>query len=124
MKKILVIEDHELTRDVVTDILVDEGYEVCALPAYDEITLQAFHPNLILLDIYLHREDGRDICRHLRTFQLYRCFPIILFSAYIWDEQTALESGATEFLRKPFELVDFITCIERNLLSFHCIHAE
>lgn len=111
--KILVIDDHKFTLDVVTDILADEDcydvYAYSALPRLDFVKI--LKPDVILLDCMLQHADGRHICDIMKRDPVLRTVPVIIFSAYLDAAKTVLAAGADAFLKKPFDIDDLLSMI-------------
>ncbi len=107
MKKIIVVDDDEAILDVVNIVLSEEGYVV-----ETHTTGKALYhlsdqlPHLIILDILLSGEDGREICTYLKTNAATKSIPIILFSAHSHgDIFSRLPHNYYEyFLSKPFDI--------------------
>jgi DNA-binding response OmpR family regulator len=81
------------------------------------IMYEALHevqPDLVLLDVNLEIDDGRDVCRKLRSGHLLKC-PVILFSANPYNLQSYRDYGANATINKPFDLPD-ITNLVNSLL--------
>ncbi len=103
MKKILVADDEELIRRLVSDFLVQEGYEpLLAVDGDEALAVFEEHPDtaLMILDIMMPGTDGWEVCRKVReTSQL----PIIMLSARSteFDQLTAFDAGADDYVTKP-----------------------
>ena len=116
MKKILVVDDDIGILEMVQLVLEDEGYEVQA-----RLNGACFHqmrsdlPDLILLDVLLSGEDGRELCQRLKGDERTRHIPVILFSAHFSERDIPAMSGADAFLPKPFHLLELIDLVERYL---------
>lgn len=104
MKKILVADDEELIRRLVSDFLTLEGYEVIQADDGD-VALELFEKNpdvaLFILDIMMPNLDGWSVCREIRKKSNA---PIIMLSARAqdYDQLTAFEAGADDYVTKPF----------------------
>ena len=114
MKKILVVDDDEDIVDVVKFILISHGFDVhthsTSLNVPDVV--KDYHPNLILLDIRLFGKSGTEICKELKQ---KHTFPIILFSADTKMGKEFSEYNADDFIKKPFDVNEFITKISSHL---------
>jgi len=106
MKRILVIEDHELNMDLLVQLLEDD-YEV--LTARDgaaglEMAL-AECPDLILMDLSLPVIDGWEVARRLKAQSSVSEVPVIALTAHAMrgDEEKARECGCDEYLTKPLD---------------------
>ncbi len=116
-KRILLVEDEDLIRDMLTVALEEEGYEVLNVSngrsalnilQNQELSDDRFNPDLIILDLMLPEVNGLDICRLLR----YQgdITPIIVISAKgsETDRVLGLEVGADDYLTKPFSMRELI----------------
>jgi len=117
MKKILVVDDDEGIREVVTLILSQEGFRVETAQNSDEVIKKAFHfhPELILLDILLSEDDGRNICQELKSQDDLNFIPIVMMSAYPSAENTVIHCGADGFIAKPFLIEDLLNMVHKYM---------
>ena len=118
-KKILVLDD-DLDILVVVQLLFKlKGFNVMAISQWEEIyeKVENFQPDLILLDVLLSGNDGRDICKVLRRKPSTKHIPVVLFSANPAVEKTASECFASDFVHKPFEVSELMKTINRHLDS-------
>src|SRR5205085_4540524 len=116
MKKILVVDDDENILEMVQLVLEDEGYQVETSP--NGACFQQMHgelPNLILLDILLSGEDGRELCRLLKSREQTRHIPVILFSAHFNARNITAMNGADAFLSKPFHINELVSLVKRYI---------
>ena len=103
MKKIIVADDEELIRRLVSDFLVQEGYEPLLANDGDE-ALRLFELNpdtaLLILDIMMPNIDGWEVCRRIRERSTV---PIIMLTARSteYDQLTAFDAGADDYVTKP-----------------------
>lgn len=113
-RRILYIEDHDDTRELVTLLLVQKSYEVITGTTIESgVALAgagAF--DLYLLDSWLPDGSGLDLCKQIRQFD--KTTPILFYSAaaYAADSELALKSGAQAYLVKPShpsDLCDLVT---------------
>jgi DNA-binding response OmpR family regulator len=104
-RRILVIDDDLDLLMLLERYLDQKGYAVetaASLPEGEEIYEQ-FYPHLILLDINIHGEDGRQLCWKLKHQAADRC-KIIMMSGYDYSTGRAVLFGADELLPKPLNL--------------------
>ncbi len=117
-KRILIADDDAGITEAVKLLLEDEGYQVEVSLSGTEIKqLDQPLPALLVLDVWMAGEDGREICQYLKSQERTRAMPIILFSANQNVEQIAQEAGADDFLLKPFDLDDLLNKIEHFVLA-------
>jgi two-component system response regulator MprA len=107
--RVLIVEDDEAIADVVRRALRQEGHEVrTAGDGADALTLaEEFVPDLVVLDLGLPRLDGVEVCRRLRAAG---DVPILILTARteVEDRVEGLDSGADDYLTKPFELSELL----------------
>jgi CheY-like chemotaxis protein len=111
-KKILIVDDEPDILEILQLILEEEGYlthTAANIPPLDG--LLRFQPDLILLDVLLSGSDGRAICRQLKSQSSTEHIPIVLMSAHGKAAAARAESGADDFLAKPFDLSVLLTTI-------------
>jgi two-component system, cell cycle response regulator DivK len=113
--KALVVEDVELNRDLLVQLLEDRYEIVTAADGEEAVELaSAERPAVILMDIGLPRLDGLDAVRAIRSNPLLATTPIVAITSHVMshDREQALEAGCDEFIAKPidedvlFELLD------------------
>ncbi|MHB1050099.1 MAG: response regulator [Bacteroidota bacterium] len=116
---ILVVDDEDALRTVLSSELQSEGYSVVSASDGDEAisVLQQKSFDLVLLDIKMPRVDGFEVLRFLK--ERYPKTKVIMLTGFA-DLKNAIESkklGAEDFVSKPYDLVDLLTTIERVLSS-------
>jgi len=108
MAKILLVEDNELNRDMLTRRLERRGYEViCAVDGEQGVRLALDQaPELILMDIGLPVMDGWEATRRLKETRATQTIPIIALTAHamVGVREKALEAGCDEYDTKPIDL--------------------
>ena len=116
MTKILLVEDSEMSRDMLARRLARRGYEVViAVDGGQGVTLaQTEAPDLILMDMNLPVLDGSEATRQLRAVPATRSIPIIALTAHAMsgDRGKALEAGCDDYDTKPIELERLLGKIE------------
>ena len=110
MNRILVIDDNRAILDVVKVILEGQGYivEVCSSGEDAIDCTAAFQPSLIILDVFLAGQDGREICRRLKSSPDTKDIPIIMFSAQSKMEEVLTQCNANDFIAKPFDVSELM----------------
>ena len=110
-ERILVIEDNELNRELVTDLLEASGFIVYqAREAEEGLRLAREHlPELVLMDLSLPGMDGLAATRALREEPAIQHLTVIALTAHAMkgDEQTALRAGCNGYLTKPIDTRTF-----------------
>jgi len=121
MHTILLVEDNELNRDMLSRRLVRKGYRV--LTAEDgregvELASSAL-PHLVLMDMSLPVLDGWEATRLLKSDPRTRSIPVIALTAHAMsgDEKKAYEAGCDDFDTKPVDLPRLLGKIEAALLK-------
>lgn len=107
MAKILLVEDDEMNRDMLSRRLERRGYQVVIAVDGDQgVRLaQAEAPDLILMDMSLPVLDGWEATRQLKAAPATRSIPIIALTAHAMagDRERALEAGCDDYDSKPIE---------------------
>ena len=108
MPKILLVEDNEMNRDMLSRRLQRKGYSVITADDGEKGLLLARSetPDLILMDISLPVMSGWEVTRLLKANESTRHIPIIALTAHAWvtDRQKAIEAGCDDYDTKPVEL--------------------
>ncbi|MFN7209508.1 MAG: response regulator transcription factor [Aggregatilineales bacterium] len=112
MAKILIVEDDSTLADTLADNLQEEGYEVFSTRDGENALalIRSKLPDLIVLDIMLPTLDGLSVCRIIRKDPATLHIPIIMLTARGTevDKIVGLESGADDYVVKPFGLGEFL----------------
>ncbi len=118
-KKILLVVDDEVSLLKTTLIRLNKsGYEAFgAADGQQGLDMaRGNRPDLILLDVYLPGMHGDEVAKILKKDPLLKSIPIVLISAVDETlEEKARESGADDFLSKPFEAEELLAMIEKYL---------
>ena len=117
--RILLVEDNEANRRLMSDYLSYRGYEVFALADGTQlaVTLDEFCPQIILLDLKLPVIDGYMLLEQLQQQDDWKKIPTIVVSAYAFqrDQERALSLGARRYLVKPIRLSQLTDVIREEL---------
>jgi DNA-binding response OmpR family regulator len=113
-KKIMIADDDPGIVDAVEMLLEFEGYEVTStVDGTTVLEMKDELPDLLLLDIWMSGEDGRDICKKFKESELTKDIPVIMISASRDVRESAIAAGANDFLAKPFEMNELLQKVER-----------
>ena len=125
MTRILLVEDNEMNRDMLSRRLVRRGYQVLiAVNGVEGIEMARREtPDVILMDMSLPDVDGWETTRRMRSDEALRAIPIIALTAHAMagDREKALAAGCDEYDTKPVDLEQLIMKI--TTLIDHSPHA-
>ena len=119
MPKILVIEDNELSRDMLARRLSRRGYQV--IQAFDGrrgiAMAHAQLPDLIVMDMSLPEIDGWEATRRLKADSATRAIPIVALTAHAMasDRQKAMDAGCDGYYTKPVDFESLVRAMEALL---------
>lgn len=103
---ILVIDDMEINREILAEIIRDMGYEVTLAESGEDalVSIRDCPPQLILTDISMPGMDGYELCRRLKEKEKTRDIPVIFISAYDAPEDIVegFSIGGEDYITKPF----------------------
>src|SRR5215210_2825630 len=119
MPRILLVEDNEMNRDMLSRRLARKGYEVLLAEdgARGVAAAAAERPDLVLMDMSLPVLDGWEATRRLKADPGTRAIPVIALTAHAMstDRERAAEAGCDDYDTKPIELPRLLEKIERLL---------
>ena len=117
--KLLLVEDNEMNRDMLTRRLQRKGYEVVIAVNGREAIERAREdtPDLVLMDLSLPEVDGWEATRILKEDPATRSIPIIALTAHAMagEKERTLAAGCNEYDTKPIELPRLLSKIQRQL---------
>ena len=118
LPSILVVDDNEDNAHIIRDYLEARGYQIFVAYNGDE-AMELFEqekPSLVLLDVMMPGRDGWQVCREMKESDSGRGVRVIMVTALQdWtDKRQAIETGADDFVEKPFELARLAMVVERN----------
>jgi two-component system cell cycle response regulator DivK len=118
-KRILVIEDQADNRQILSDLLTNEGYQVIEARDGEEGVKAATveRPDLILMDIQLPLLDGYEATRRIKADPALSAIPIIVVTSYSLggDEAKARAAGCDDFVPKPFSRHQLLAKVREHL---------
>ncbi len=119
MARILLVEDNEMNRDMLSRRLERRGYEVIVAVDGEEgvARARAEMPDLVLMDMSLPVLDGWEATRQLKAAPETKSIPVIALTAHAMagDREKALEAGCDDYDTKPVELPNLLAKIEALL---------
>ncbi len=105
--KILIIDDNQGILFVMKQALELKDHHVRTVSSFEGVdAIVEFSPDIIFLYVSLADQDGRAVCRELKSNNATKDIPIIMLTAYSDAHKLAKEATADDFLSKPFELED------------------
>ena len=117
---ILVVDDNDDNAEIVRALLESRGFSVLVAHDGDEALalFDSTRPALVLLDVLMPGRSGWEVCRLMRQHTEHgRAVRIIMLTALsAWnDKQSALQTGADDYVTKPIDLADLELRVRRNL---------
>lgn len=118
-KTILYVEDNEMNRKIVRDLLKRTTYTLVEAFDGEAGVAKAFEikPDLILMDIQLPKISGMEAMRQIRADASFAATPIVAITSFALsgDDQKAKAAGATAYLAKPYSPLDLLGLIRKLL---------
>ena len=119
LTRVLIVDDDQVIQQLLEVNLELEGYEIAKASNGEEALaqVQAFNPELVLLDVMMPKLDGREVCRRIKADPATKHIPVIFLSARAQDMDvtSGLDLGASAYVTKPFDPVDLIETVEKVL---------
>jgi DNA-binding response OmpR family regulator len=123
LPSILVVDDNEDNANIIKDYLGARGYPISVAYSGDEAMalFESVKPSIILLDVMMPGMDGWQVCREMKASSAGKDIRVIMVTALQdWmDKRQAIETGADDYVEKPFELAKLATVVERNVAQLH-----
>jgi two-component system, cell cycle response regulator DivK len=118
--KILLVEDNEMNRDMLSRRLLRKGFEVVmAVDGGQAVTMaESEHPDLILMDMSLPVIDGWEATRRVKAAEATAHIPVIALTAHAMsgDREKALDAGCDDYDTKPIEMPRLLEKIDALLV--------
>ncbi len=118
--RILVVDDNHDNANIIRQYLeAVHGYQVSVAHDGNEALrlMDVEHPGIVLLDVMMPGRDGWDVCRTMKGHPQLGCTTRVIMVTALDDlvnKRQALQSGADDFLEKPFDFTKLIATIRRN----------
>ena len=108
-ERILIVDDHPLTRDALAGLLRQNGFDVVGEAAGGAEAIElagTLKPDLVLLDLSMPEMDGLTAMREIRKRPNWKKLPIIAITAKAMrdDQEKAIEAGANDYIAKPIDI--------------------
>ena len=117
--KILLLDDNKDLLLIVQIILKGQGYDTVQAGCIEEAVqkIKIHKPALILMDVFIKDEDGRELCSQLKKSNETNWIKIILMSGIESDNGALYSIGADDFMQKPFDYDDLLQRVQRQMVS-------
>jgi DNA-binding response OmpR family regulator len=117
MKKVLVFDDDIGILEVTKIILKDKGYKVKTLSTFENAfkNIDTFCPDMILIDLWMPGINGEEIVKQIKMSPEKHTIPVVILSASKNTQEIAKESGADDFLCKPFDINDLEEIVDKYI---------
>ena len=116
MERILVVDDEEGLRSIISQVLSDDGYEVTTAPS-GEAALEIFKNtpfSIVMTDVFMGKMTGIDLLHEIKALDPNSQVVIMTSNASLESATAALRSGAYDYVTKPFEDLDAISSVIRR----------
>jgi twitching motility two-component system response regulator PilG len=118
-KSVLIVDDSQAALDALTSAFEDAGYDVTSATDGEEVfrKMAAANPDALLLDIYMPKLNGADVCRLVKAHPHWKKTYLVLMSSRISEHETDIyrRIGADQVLRKPFDPAQAVAMVDRAL---------
>ena len=120
-EKILVADDEQEIRNLLDHFLKGQGYEVVlASDGNQALKLAAEeNPQVIILDIKMPGLDGLEVCKRLKEKEQTKLIPVIVITGFADNKMAALNTGADDFVNKPFDMAEISSRVKSALRIRH-----
>ncbi len=120
-KRILVVDDSQAAIDALVSAFEEAGFEVASAVDGEEVfrKMSAADPDALLLDIYMPKLNGADVCRLIKAHPHWKKTFLVLMSSRISDRETDMyrRIGADRILKKPFDPAAAVAMVEQALAA-------
>ena len=126
--KILLVEDNEMNRDMLSRRLLRKGFEVVmAVDGGQAVSMaESEHPDLILMDMSLPVIDGWEATRRVKAAEATAHIPVIALTAHAMsgDREKALSAGCDDYDTKPIDMPRLLSKIDAQLERVKAVHGS
>ena len=116
-RSVLIVDDSQAVLDALTSAFEEAGYDVSSATDGEEVfrKMAAANPDALLLDIYMPKLNGADVCRLVKAHPHWKKTYLVLMSSRISDREMDMyrRIGADEILKKPFDPAHAVALVER-----------
>jgi twitching motility two-component system response regulator PilH len=119
VSNVLVVEDSPPQREMITNLLKENGMEVTTandgVEALEQI--KGFRPDIVVMDIVMPRMNGYELCRHLKRDPQTKEVPVVMCSTKgeDFDRHWGMKQGADAYIAKPFQPQELIGTVRQLL---------
>src|SRR5512140_3958727 len=120
-KSVLIVDDSQAALDALTSAFEDAGYDVTSATDGEEVfrKMAAANPDALLLDIYMPKLNGADVCRLVKAHPHWKKTYLVLMSSRISDREVDMyrRLGADEILKKPFDPAHAVALVQKAVAA-------
>jgi two-component system response regulator VicR len=119
LEKILLLDDNKDLLLIMQIILKGQGYEVVQSCCIEEATqkIRIHRPSLILMDVFIKEEDGREFCSQVKRNTETSNTKVIMMSGIESDNDLLYMVGADDFIQKPFDYNELLEKVQRQMTA-------
>ncbi len=118
-KSVLIVDDSQAVLDALTSAFEEAGYDVSSATDGEEVfrKMAAANPDALLLDIYMPKLNGADVCRLVKAHPHWKKTYLVLMSSRISERETDVyrRIGADHVLRKPFDPGQAVALVDQAI---------
>jgi two-component system, OmpR family, response regulator VicR len=118
-RKILLVDDNRDLLQIIQIILKGQGYETVLASSIQEAEqkIRIHNPALILMDVFISDQDGREYCNQLKSSAVTSNIRVILMSGSELNMTMMSRIHADDFMEKPFDYNDLLSRVQRQMFS-------